>query len=71
MRIEKEMLESMKRDRLNCQMFICNGIAVDYYKCGDIPTVEKLRSNWNAPKYKDLTDDSIRRMLNLLKKYYQ
>lgn len=58
-------------DKLNAQMYVCNGVAVAYADCGKFPTVEDLRNNWNAPKYKDLTDDSIEHMLNLLRKYYQ
>lgn len=57
-------------DRKNCAMYMCNGIAVDYADRGKFPTVQDLRSNWNASKYSILTDDEIQHMLNLLKKYY-
>ena len=51
-------------------MYIANGVAVDYAESGEFPTVEDLRSNWNASKYAILTDEEIQHMLNLLKRYY-
>lgn len=57
-------------DTKNCAMYICNGIAVDYADSGKFPTVEDLRSNWNASKYAILTDEDIQHMLNLLQRDY-
>lgn len=57
-------------DKLNVQMYVCNDVAVAYADSGNFPTVDDLRLNWNASKYKDLTDNQIQHMLNLLKRYY-
>lgn len=57
-------------DTKNCAMYICNGVAVDCANSGEFPTVEDLRSNWQAYKYAILTDEEIKHMLNLLKRYY-
>ena len=58
------------KDLKNCAMYIANGVAVDYAESGEFPTVEDLRSNWQAYKYTILTDEEIQHMLNLLKRYY-
>ena len=58
------------KDLKNCAMYIANGVAVDYAESGKFPTVEDLRSNWQAYKYAILTDEEIQHMLNLLKRYY-
>ena len=58
------------KDLKSCAMYIANGVAVDYADSGKFPTLEDLRSNWNASKYEILTDEEIQHMLNLLKRYY-
>lgn len=61
------------RDRKNCILYIINGIIVNFFDCGIIPTAAVVRSNFNfqvSINDNEITNTEIDSIISKVQKYY-
>ena len=53
------------------ELYIANGVICAYFDASKKPTVSELRSNWNAPKYANVSDIELATIIANVNKYYR